>query len=274
MFAALDIATGEVIGRCYDRHRHEEFLDFLKLIDKQIPKGQQVHIILDNYATHENVKNWLVKHPRFHFHFTPTSSSWLNLVERWFRNITDNMITRGVFPNVKDLITKINAFVTEYNKNPKPYIGPRQPTLSLKRSVAVALHSKRQLFRCRCTSNFGAVAKRFVRPLLGWWCLSAMVIANCAVRRSWRAAWVGNGCRCNLVAKGRSHLVAISRVCSLGRRLFVDAPAVAAMMPKTPMRTATASTTTSLRLGRWGTSRTAAEFNIANSLIDKLADDL
>ena len=83
-----------------------------------------MHIILDNYATHkhENVKKWLTKHPRFHFHFTPTSSSWLNLVERWFRHITDNMIRRGVFPNVKDLIAKINVFIAENNKNLNPYI--------------------------------------------------------------------------------------------------------------------------------------------------------
>ena len=109
LFAALEVATGKVIGSCVDRHRHEEFLVFLKTIEKEVPKGLEVHLILDNYATHKHaeVKSWLGKHPRFHLHFTPTSSSWLNLVERWFRDMTDKALRRGVFHSVPDLIGKI-----------------------------------------------------------------------------------------------------------------------------------------------------------------------
>ncbi len=101
LFAALDVLTGLVIGECLPRHRHGEFLKFLRIIDREVPKGLQIHLILDNYATHkhENVQKWLAKHPRFHLHFTPTSSSWLNLVERWFRALTDKRIRRGTFPS-------------------------------------------------------------------------------------------------------------------------------------------------------------------------------
>ena len=99
--------TGVVIGECLPSHRHEEFLKFLRRIDREVPKGLAVHMILDNYATHKhpNVVAWLEKHPRFHLHFTPTSSSWLNLVERWFREFTDKAIRRGVFGSVPALIT-------------------------------------------------------------------------------------------------------------------------------------------------------------------------
>jgi transposase len=102
LFAALNVLTGVVIGQCLPRHRHGEFLKFLRLIDRQVPKGLQIHLILDNYGTHnhENVRVWLAKHPRFHLHFTPTSSSWLNMVERWFRNLTDKAIRRGVFRSI------------------------------------------------------------------------------------------------------------------------------------------------------------------------------
>ncbi len=91
LFAALNVATGEVIGQCLSRHRNTEFVKFLRTIDQQVPKDLQIHMILDNYSAHKhvNVKKWLAKHPRFHLHFTPTSSSWLNLVERWFRELTD-----------------------------------------------------------------------------------------------------------------------------------------------------------------------------------------
>src|SRR5712672_1483617 len=109
LFAALNVLTGVVIGRCLPRHRNTEYLKFLRTIDREVPKGLQVHMICDNYATHKhpNVKKWLDSHPRFHLHFTPTSSSWLNLVERWFREITDKAIRRGVFHSVNDLITAI-----------------------------------------------------------------------------------------------------------------------------------------------------------------------
>ena len=124
LFAALDVLTGTVIGRCLPRHRNTEFLKFLRTIDREVPKGLQVHMILDNYATHKhpNVKKWLDGHPRFHLHFTPTSSSWLNLVERWFREITDKAIRRRVFHSVNELITAIEEYLKANNDNPKPFV--------------------------------------------------------------------------------------------------------------------------------------------------------
>ena len=117
LFAALDVLTGKVIGSCMAQHRHVEFLRFLKTIDKEVPKELAVHLILDNYATHKhaNVKAWLVKHPRFHLHFIPTSSSWLNLVERWFRELTDKALRRGVFRSVDDLVEKIEKYLAAHN---------------------------------------------------------------------------------------------------------------------------------------------------------------
>jgi transposase len=124
LFAALDVLTGVVIGQCLPRHRHEEFLTFLRRIDREVPEALAVHLILDNYATHTHpdVTAWLTKHQRFHLHFTPTSSSWLNLVERWFREITDKAIRRGVFPSVPDLIAAIEDYLRVTNTNPKPFI--------------------------------------------------------------------------------------------------------------------------------------------------------
>ena len=123
LFAALDVLTGSVIGQCLPRHRHSEFLKFLRTIDRQVPKGLQVHLILDNYSTHThpNVKSWLTKHPRFHLHFTPTSSSWLNLVERYFGKLTDKAIRRGIFTSVPDLIAAIEAYLKHTNDNPQPF---------------------------------------------------------------------------------------------------------------------------------------------------------
>jgi transposase len=124
LFAALDVLTGTVIGQCLPRHRHEEFLTFLRRIDRAVPNSLQVHLILDNYHTHKhnNVRAWLAKHPRFHLHFTPTSSSWLNLVERWFRELTDKNLRRGVFPSVPDLIASIENYLRVHNDNPKPFV--------------------------------------------------------------------------------------------------------------------------------------------------------
>ncbi len=124
LFAALDVLTGKVIGQCLPRHRHDEFLKFLRTIDREVPADLQVHLILDNYSTHKhnNVKTWLAKHPRFHLHFTPTSSSWLNMVERWFGKLDDKAIRRGVFQSVPDLITAIETYLTTNNTNPKPFI--------------------------------------------------------------------------------------------------------------------------------------------------------
>ena len=124
LFAALDVATGKVIGSCFPKHRHNEFLKFLKTVDSNVPDGLEIHLILDNYATHKhtNVKTWLTKNPRFHLHFTPTSSSWLNLVERWFRELTDKALWRGIFHSVPDLIEAIEDYLDSHNDEPKPLI--------------------------------------------------------------------------------------------------------------------------------------------------------
>ena len=123
LFAALDILTGKAIGQCLKRHRHQEFLKFLNTINKNTDKKLDIHIIVDNYATHKHdkVKKWLEKHKRFHFHFIPTSSSWLNLVERFFGNITEKQIRRGVFKSVAELEESIYNFIANNNENPKPF---------------------------------------------------------------------------------------------------------------------------------------------------------
>jgi len=123
LFAALSLLSGQLIGTCMPRHRHHEFLKFLQLLDRQTPPDLDLHLILDNYATHKhpNVLRWLKRHPRFHLHFTPTSSSWLNLVERWFREITDKRIRRGVFRSVKELIAAIDEYVAKHNQNPQSF---------------------------------------------------------------------------------------------------------------------------------------------------------
>jgi transposase len=123
LFAALDVLTGSVIGQCLPRHRHEEFLKFLRTINREVPKGLQIHLILDNYRTHKHadVDAWLAKHPRFHLHFTPTSSSWLNLVERFFGKLTDKAIRRGVFHSVPDLIAAIGDYLDATNADPQPF---------------------------------------------------------------------------------------------------------------------------------------------------------
>ena len=124
LFAALNALDGTVIGSCMDKHRHEEFLKFLRTLDREVPKTLTVHMILDNYATHKHpaVKAWMQAHPRFHLHFTPTSSSWLNLVERWFRELTDKAIRRGAFHSVPDLITAIEKYMEVHNNEPKPLV--------------------------------------------------------------------------------------------------------------------------------------------------------
>lgn len=124
LFAALSMLDGKVIGDCMPRHRHQEFIKFLRLIDKQTPGHLDLHLIVDNYATHKKaeVKRWLKRHPRFRMHFTPTSSSWLNLIERWFRELTDKRIRRGTFPNVKSLVDAIKEFIACHNNAPVPFV--------------------------------------------------------------------------------------------------------------------------------------------------------
>jgi transposase len=124
LFAALNMLDGKVIGSCYPRHRHEEFLKFLRKIDREMPSDRDVHLILDNYGTHKHadVRKWLSKHKRFHLHFTPTSASWLNLIERWFGEITRKRIRRGVFHSVPDLVAAIEEYIQINNETPKPFV--------------------------------------------------------------------------------------------------------------------------------------------------------
>ena len=124
LFAAMNVAEGKLIAQCMPRHRHQEWIKFLKLIDEQTPGHLDLHLIVDNYATHKHpkVKAWLKRHPRFHMHFIPTSSSWLNLVERWFGQITDRRLRRGTFTSVKKLIEAIEDYIAAHNEDPKPFI--------------------------------------------------------------------------------------------------------------------------------------------------------
>ena len=120
----VNTLDGSVIGQCLPRHRHQEFLKFLRHLDREFPGDTDLHLIVDNYRTHKhaNVNAWLAKHPRFHLHFTPTSSSWLNLVERWFKELTDKAIRRGIFYSVPDLIAAIQQYLDAHNDDPKPFV--------------------------------------------------------------------------------------------------------------------------------------------------------
>ena len=124
LFAALEMTEGRIIATCMNRHRHQEWIKFLNLIDQQTPAGLALHLIVDNYSTHKHprVKAWFKRHPRFHLHFVPTSSSWLNMVERWFRDLTDKRIRRGIFKSVAELIAAIEAYIQHHNSNPKPFV--------------------------------------------------------------------------------------------------------------------------------------------------------
>ena len=124
LFAALEVLQGKVVGECYARHRHQEFLKFLRRLDTEFPGDIPLHLVMDNYGTHKhpNVKAWLKRHPRFVSHFVPTSSSWLNLVERWFGELTAKAVRRGSFASVDDLKSAIDEFLHAWNKNPKPFV--------------------------------------------------------------------------------------------------------------------------------------------------------
>jgi transposase len=143
LFAALNTLDGRVIGQCLPRHRHQEFLEFLRTINRQTRKELDLHLIVDNYGTHTHPKvtAWLDKHPRFHMHFTPTSASWLNLVERWFREITDKRIRRGVFKSVDDLVTAIMEYLEANNADPKPFVW----TASVKTILSKVKHANEVL---------------------------------------------------------------------------------------------------------------------------------
>ena len=151
LFAALNVLTGVVIGRCLPRHRNTEFLKFLRVIDREVPQVLQIHMICDNYGSHKHphVKEWLAKHPRFHLHFTPTSSSWLNLVERWFRDLTDKAIRRGVFHSVNDLITAIEDYLKANNDNPKPFVW----TATAEQILAKVARGRVTLQKCKINNE-------------------------------------------------------------------------------------------------------------------------
>ena len=130
LFAALNVANGEVFGLCQEKHRHQEWLKFLRMIDQTVPADKEIYLICDNYSTHkhERVERWLEKHKRFHVCFTPTSASWLNMVERFFRDITYNRIRRGVFLDLEQLIMAIGNYIDVHNQNPKPFIWTAKAT--------------------------------------------------------------------------------------------------------------------------------------------------
>jgi len=135
LFAALNVATGQVIGQCHGKHRQQEFVRFLAQIERTVPAHLEIHLVLDNYATHKTPKvaAWLKKRPRYHLHFTPTSASWLNQIERWFAKITEERIRRGVFKSVDDLIIAIDDYIVQHNREPKPFIWTASADLILER---------------------------------------------------------------------------------------------------------------------------------------------
>ena len=124
LFAALNTSNGEVMGLCMERHRHQEWLRFLRLIDRATPADKQLHLICDNYATHKHpkVKRWIGRHKRFHIHFTPTSASWLNMIERFFRDLSQNRLKRGVFRDIEELVVAVETYIERHNRKPKPFI--------------------------------------------------------------------------------------------------------------------------------------------------------
>jgi len=143
LFVAMNVLDGTIISKCQARHRHQEWLKFLRLIKSSVPGDKDIHLICDNYATHKHAKvqAWAKRNPRFHFHFTPTSASWLNMVERFFRDLTEKAIKRGSFYNVDDLIGAITEYINEHNENPKPFIW----TASAKDILAKVKRARRAL---------------------------------------------------------------------------------------------------------------------------------
>ncbi|MBZ5521417.1 MAG: IS630 family transposase [Acidobacteriia bacterium] len=146
LFAALDTLQGHVISMYDEQHRHQEWLKFLRAIDDVVPARKQIHMIVDNYSTHkhEKVKRWLTRHPRFHVHFTPTGCSWLNMVERFFRDLTENRLRRGVFRSVEELISAIDEYIGRHNENPKPFIwtAKAEDILEKVKRARSALHNR------------------------------------------------------------------------------------------------------------------------------------
>ena len=154
LFAALNIVEGKVIGRCMQRHRHQEFIRFLNAVEAETPVGKIVHVVLDNYATHKHpkVKAWLARHPRFVFHFTPKSCSWLNAVETLFSRLTRRRLKRGVFRSIVDLQAAINRFLVETNADPKPFVWTAHPD----RVIAAVQRGMQALNRCTRSTTIRA----------------------------------------------------------------------------------------------------------------------
>jgi transposase len=146
LFAALDALQGDVISMCEDRHRHQEWLKFLRVIDDIVPPKKQIHMIVDNYATHKHpkVSRWLSRHPRFHMHFTPTGCSWLNMVERFFRDLTQKRLRRGTFHSIEELIEAIGNYIDHHNESPKPFIWTAKAAdiLEKVKRARTALHNR------------------------------------------------------------------------------------------------------------------------------------
>lgn len=160
LFAALELAQGKVIGQCYARHRHQEFLKFLKRLDDEFPVEKKLHLVMDNYGTHKHptVQSWLRRHPRFAPHFIPTSSSWLNLIERWFGELTGKRIRRGTFVSVADLIAAIEEYLKAWNADPKPFVW----TATVKSIVEKLARCKQTLEKIQpgCTLPRGRKTKK------------------------------------------------------------------------------------------------------------------
>ena len=160
LFAALDVATGKVIGQCMPRHRHQEWLKFLRRIDGETPKHLDVHLIADNYATHKHakVRAWLKRHPRFHMHFTPTSASWINQVERFFGLITEDRIRCGVFKGVAELEAAIQQYLEHHNADPKPFVWTASATAILEKVARGRLGLPRLRGRLNGLGGYGVTA--------------------------------------------------------------------------------------------------------------------
>jgi transposase len=137
LFAALNVLDGQVIAQCQQRHRHTEWLQFLRQIDRETPRDKALHLVCDNYATHKHpaVQEWLQKHPRFHIHFTPTAASWLSMVERFFRSISTDRLERGVFRSVPELISAIDEYIAVHNQNPKPFVWTAKANDILQKAI-------------------------------------------------------------------------------------------------------------------------------------------
>jgi transposase len=158
LFAALEVAQGKVVGQCFARHRHQEFLKFLKRLDAEFPVEMKLHLVMDNYGTHKHprVQSWLQRHPRFVPHFVPTSSSWLNLVERWFGELTGKRIRRGVFFSVDALVAAIEEYLAAWNRKPKPFIW----TATVDSIIEKLAHCKQTLERIQPGCTLPRIRKR------------------------------------------------------------------------------------------------------------------